>query len=610
MPHLRSLAPRAFTGRDGGRSPRGPAPPQPVASGRNCPSDPQKARRTACPRDFRSPPAGNRIRTRLADLTLNRCQLSHGLATTLELLKSTKNEAAVGLLIPALESAHQAIQEAALEALLARRSEAGQKEIIRRLHTIDARWKAIIEAHHGLMSQALRDAVLATEPQLCANGCHAALWFREFDLIPALINAAEDEANPNRDLVAATLLSLTDTLYDELAAPRDYRNRRDPQLVRRHVVGSLEESVKRYPKHKLATIVEAYLLLAHRDNAVLKQILTDPMNPSYLPVIQILTHSQRGGVIRLVLSFLDDPTAPSSAITLIAHRGDPRFIECLARKIGAELSAAAAANLKKIENIAWLQAEPTILDTLDDAAQVGALQLALRSATSRRVVLRMVEHLLQKGRPGGRQAAAAALAQFNGSEANALCLQAIGDSDPVVQANAVRQLRQRGIPGALTRLVEMLESPHEVVRSAVREGLAEFNFKRFLAAFDMLEPEVRSSTGGMVRKIDPDATAQLEEELLTKSRTRRLRAIAVAVAMGAVPSLERPLLDRLADEDHLVRAEAARALVQCPSPAVRESLVAACGDRSVIVQEAAEESLRLLKQASAERVMPSQEYHV
>ena len=113
----------------------------------------------------------------------------------------------------------------------------------------------------------------------------------------------------------------------------------------------------------------------------------------------------------------------------------------------------------------------------------------------------------------------------------------------------------------------------------------------------------------MVRRIDPDATAQLEEELLTKSRTRRLRAIAAAVAMGAVPSLEQPLLDRLADEDHLVRAEAARAGRAMPQPGRGEALVAACGDRSVIVQEAAEESLRLLKQASTERAVP-QEYHL
>ena len=79
-----------------------------------------------------------------------------------------------------------------------------------------------------------------------------------------------------------------------------------------------------------------------------------------------------------------------------------------------------------------------------------------------------------------------------------------------MQANALRQLRTRGIPGALTRLVDMMESPHEVVRRAVRESLAEFNFKRFLAAYDMLDDEVRRSTGAMVRKIDPEATPQLQ----------------------------------------------------------------------------------------------------
>ena len=69
--------------------------------------------------------------------------------------------------------------------------------------------------------------------------------------MPALINAAEDESNPNRDLVADTLLQLAELLYDELAAPRDYRNRRDPQLVRQHVLGSLEQSVRRYQQAPL-----------------------------------------------------------------------------------------------------------------------------------------------------------------------------------------------------------------------------------------------------------------------------------------------------------------------------------------------------------------------
>ena len=268
------------------------------------------------------------------------------------------------------------------------------------------------------------------------------------------------------------------------------------------------------------------------------------------------------------------------------------------RKIGAEPSPAVAANLKRIENVAWLQSEPALLERLDDAGQYAAVQLAMRSGMNRWAVFKMIEFLLQHGNDGGRRAASAALEQFSGVEANALCLRALSDPSPEVQANALRQLRARGIPGALSRLVEMMETPHEMVRRAVRESLAEFNFRRFLAAYDMLEDEVRRSTGSMVRKIDPEAIPQLQEEVAAKSRTRRLRAIHAAVSMGAAVDVEEQLVQRLADEDHVVRAEAARALGDCNTPAAWDALADACGDRSIVVQEAAEESLLRLQKAA------------
>ena len=183
----------------------------------------------------------------------------------------------------------------------------------------------------------------------------------------------------------------------------------------------------------------------------------------------MLTH-RRGGVIRLVLSFLDDPTAASSAITLIAHRSDSRFIECLAHKVGAEPSAAAAANLKKIENIAWLQSEPTILDTLDDAAQVGRLQLAdplghqpPRRVANGRVICcsrAVLKAASRRGRVGSVQWIRGQRALFASHRRRRSCR-----ASQCAAATAAT-----GIPRTLTRLVEMLESPHEVVRGAIRRG--------------------------------------------------------------------------------------------------------------------------------------------
>ena len=79
------------------------------------------------------------------------------------------------------------------------------------------------------------------------------------------------------------------------------------------------------------------------------------------------------------------------------------------------------------------------------------------------------------------------------------------------------------------------------MRNAARESLAEFSFDRFVSAFDMLDDEVRRTTGSLVRKINPDAVVTLAEELRTPSRGRRLRALAIADAMDVIEQLEQAM---------------------------------------------------------------------
>jgi HEAT repeat protein len=518
--------------------------------------------------------------------------VSHGLKTTLQLLSTTENEAAVTVLIPALDSPEQSIREGALRAILDRRSLVGQREILRRMHVLDDRWKEIINERRGRMAHALRDAVLGSDPQMCANGCQAILWFREYDLIPALINAFEDDANPHAGLAAETLLSLAELLYDELAGPRDLHPRRDPQLVRRNVTGSLELSVLRYSRHRRVEPIEAYLMLTGRDNATLKMILLDPLHGSYLAVIDSLTHSPRSGVMRLLLSFLEDPHAPSAALTALAHRTDRKFIDHLLRKIGSEPSVHAKFNLKHVESFTWLKGETSLLANLDDAGQHSAVQLIVASGMPRQAVFLVLAQLATRGKLGGRRAAVSALAAFNGAEANVICLKALEDEDPQVRALALGQLRQRGIPGALSTLIEHIDSPFPVIRNAVRDSLSEFTFKRYVAAFDMLEDEVRRTTGALVKKVDPATIPGLREELHSPSRRRRTRALNVTAVLDLAPVLEDALMELLADEDHLIRVEAARTLARCNSEEVREALRRAASDSSVAVQEAATKSLR------------------
>jgi HEAT repeat protein len=64
--------------------------------------------------------------------------------------------------------------------------------------------------------------------------------------------------------------------------------------------------------------------------------------------------------------------------------------------------------------------------------------------------------------------------------------------------------------------------------------------------------------------------------------------------MEVMPQLADALIERLEDEDHLVRAAAAEALQYCSASDVRNALLAAVGDKSVAVQNAAKNSLKAL----------------
>jgi hypothetical protein len=110
------------------------------------------------------------------------------------------------------------------------------------------------------------------------------------------------------------------------------------------------------------------------------------------------------------------------------------------------------------------------------------------------------------------------LHRFDGPVSQKLLFELAADVDPLVQAAVVGHLRDTGAPGALPRLIQLLESPDEVVCDALRDSLSEFNFDRYLAAFDTLDEAVQASTGSLVKRVDVTAMERLAGEFNTPSR--------------------------------------------------------------------------------------------
>ncbi len=517
--------------------------------------------------------------------------MSDGLAITFQILAKTPNEAAARALENALASPHGQIRRRALRTLLLRRGTAGHREVLERLDRMDPMEREIVAEFAGRMCTALRRALVGENPHLRRVACRAAVEFCDYDLVPTLVNALEDPSGPNPDLLGKALLELVALLCRQLADDDSEPGLADAHRARTLVLDTLERSLARFANHNRPEVVRAFALLARRDSAVLRQILRSRSHPAHATLCQLLTTDTSNEVIRLLLSFLDDPKAPADAVATVARRSDLAFVRYLLQEIGREPSNSVKRNLKRIRTLGWLRDGYGVLDTLDSPQQHAAVRLVMLSSLARDEVFRIVSYLLKQGKPGGRRAAAEALGEYAGAEANALALTALDDPDPYVQANILAHFRRRSIPGTLPRMVEMLDSPHAVVRKAARANLDEFSFRRYLGAFDMLDDEVRRTTGELVKKVDPRTIPTLREELIAAARGRRLRGLAVAMATGLVDRVEEEIIRLSEDEDHLVRLNAATALGQTDSAASRRVLERMLNDGNHLVRQAASKSL-------------------
>jgi HEAT repeat protein len=521
--------------------------------------------------------------------------MSDRLQATFQFLAETENEAATAVLIAGLADPHQTIRCHSLRALLDRWCPEGHREVFRRFSTLDEQCRQVIHERPERLASAIREALQDPSPRACQSACDAVIAFRLYGVLPALTSVLVETKTAHAELLARTALELTELFYAELSGAEDQLKRKPRDSLRDRITSCLEDAVRKFHRHEQAEVVEAFLLVAKPKNATLRQLLQRPDERSHGPILEALSSSPRGGVIRLLLGFLEDPQMPRVVSKVICSRCDTKFVEHLLRTVGTTPSKTVAGTLSRFESIAWAKPpDGRLFDELDDSAQAVAVQLLLLSSMDRQRVLETIEYLLWQGKPGGRRAAAKALEQFDAPEVSALVVEALDDPDPQVRASLLVQLRRRQIPQAFSLLVGMVDSPEDEVKRALRQAMPEFTLDQFLANLDAMDEELRPTAGHLVRKIDPDILGHLTAELESLSPVSRRRAVVAASVMGLVPELEEVVIGLLSDEDHVVRAAAAEALADCKSMPTWEALRDALLDQSFVVKQAAERSLELI----------------
>ena len=260
---------------------------------------------------------------------------------------------------------------------------------------------------------------------------------------------------------------------------------------------------------------------------------------------------------------------PQRCSNVLSRRGDAPFVKRFMRKFSQDSSHTVQNNLKRLESACWAAGDRQVLIELSEDEQRAAVGVAAASGMNRLEVFEIFRFLLSHGNVGGRRAAIAALSEHHGSAANQAVLDCLRDGDCQVQAAALAQLRKRGIPGAMSLLIERIDHPAPEVQRAVRDSLNEFNCGRYLAAFDMMDHNLRRNTGLLVKKIDPAATSMLRRNWRTAADPASA-AIQAAAAIGVVPEVAEQILGLISDPDQVLRAEAARSLRQYDAPETRQ----------------------------------------
>jgi hypothetical protein len=523
------------------------------------------------------------------------------LEKTFDLLISTKNTSAIGVLASVLDVPDEAVQALAVKSLLARGATHGIVEVIRRHQVLARPARDVVAKNAAALCRGLRDSLNSGDGPLRSNALELVRQLEEYSELPTLTRLLEERTVRDREAVEHTVFALVNRLYEHMQFGSEREETtgflRDAQRIRHQMLATLESSCHRFHIHRSRPVVEGLLVLSDPESIYLKKLFQECSDEVRGVAVDLLYSSTHPGVLTLISSSLAQNYPLQATFSAFERRTDPEFICHLLRTWPHKLTAFQLKNLKELRTVAWLEPERNHLDLVPAALHCNLVAFLMTTGLSQPQKLAVLEWMVRFGSPEGRLAATDVLKQLEDDRVQDVVLESLESNVPDVQAWATGQLRAWSIPNAMELLVERLDSPIPEVRQAARSELAGFDVRRAIDAFEQLDPRMRAAVGLLVRKIDPEATHKLQEEMMTAIRSKRIRAARAALGMNMHVEVTNALLAMARDSDNLVRRTAAEVLCKVQSREAIEMLLELAGDSSPRVREAATAALDEIKAA-------------
>ena len=527
--------------------------------------------------------------------------MTRGIDLTLQVIAKSKNQAAVGLLESAFQSTSELVRALAGKVLVSRRSGKGLEAIIRNFDPTDPEHVELVHHNREKLIPGLHGALVGRDLILARQAFRLAYTQNFYEVLPTLASyclGPESHEQGGLSLHADFLKFLNKyTSALEKNDPSEHRllyNIILPEFSRL-LIQKIREY--RFSRHELTLTVYLRLYPFFTDVSIDRDLylqLRLPNSPVYVAAYRQLLKGTEPYLFQLITRCLDRLNPPPVVPQIISERADIPFLTAIFKSIKSPLSLELKTNLANLPPLAWIGQIDSFLDKFDAEAQCGLVLLLQNIKLTEEDLQTCLLKIFENGNGEGRVSALSALAVFSGAVVDRLVWNASGDEDSRVQVEALTQLNAREIPGAASRIMQFVESPHEAVRETIPKLLPNFRFNRFIQTFDQLDDERRRRMFNVVRHLDKQTPTELTKMLNASEPMLRAKALlCVDYCLEIVPQLEGALCEILAhDEMPRLRSKAAEQLVAGRRDESRITLVQALHrDGSPDVRAAAKNSL-------------------
>ncbi|MBW3541722.1 MAG: HEAT repeat domain-containing protein [Planctomycetes bacterium] len=520
--------------------------------------------------------------------------MSDPLSATFDLLAATVNQRAVEVLAAALDGGDECIVRLAAAALVRRESARGAVELVRRLDRLDRDIHRLLAENRRSLAPGVNHCLLSGDLGLRARALEFVRLATAWEHLGQVIRLTSSDAPDEAERAVDVFRELIRRLYELQERHRPPLG--TPSLEVDRTVKDALEVLTGACRHwddlaRPEELVEAVLSLGRPTSESVRYVLRQSVPACRELAAELMAASTHPGVMRLVVESLSEDYPHPKALRALMLRNDPPFACQLLRSLPERLSAVQQKNLGQLPIVNWLGEESPAPEWLPEELQAAAVRYVQASALSFETKRRFHEDMIRRGGVEGRLSAAEVLASLDVAQARDLVFDALDDEDDQVQAWATSQLRSQGVPQAFSMLIERLDSPLAAVRDAARQELGGFDLERVLGLADHLEPELCRRVGGLLGKIHPGAAAELERELSSPVRQRRLRAARGAVALGLAADVFDSLVAMSRDADPVIRRTAVETLATLDTPEAHWAIAALDDDENLQVRDAARRAL-------------------